>query len=295
MTEETDSARDKFPVTRDDIAQGFRELGVKPGDILYLRCGLTKIGFRPRDAEQVFLGGIRDALGPDGTLITPAFGPMSYRWNKEPVSVDRDTPPITGAFSKLVLKQADAVRSDHPTHSFAGIGRSARDVLAGHGADTPCFEPIRKIVEADGLMAVVGCVAESPGFSTVHLAQHDLGLSQRHYLRLAFAVRQADAGGKIFHPWESPGCSDNFGVFYKDYVESGNFTSGYVGKGWSIAVRARAAYDRERAILEADPRYTLCSRRDCLSCHLTRGYNKRSIPGALLHRARVSLSKLAAR
>jgi len=284
------------PITRDSIAADLARLGVKSGDILYLRCGLSRIGFNPREAEAVMLGAIRDVLGPSGTLIAPAFGPMSFFWQRPLAVSNRDTKPITGAFSKIVLRQPDAVRSDHPTHSFVGFGARAEKILADHRGDRACFEPIRAVVEADGIMGLIGCVKESPGFSTVHLAQYDLGLSQRHYLKLLFAVRQGDENGDVFRPIESPGCSDNFGVFYKDYIEDGNFTCGTVGKAWSIAVRARRAFERELEILRDDPRYPLCERPDCLSCRLTRGYNKREFPSAVAHRlVRMARQRLKSR
>lgn len=273
------------PVSREDIAAGLVALGATKGDILYARCGLQAVGVRSKDIEDVFLGGIWDAIGPDGTLITPAFVKTSRRWSKPLAVSSVEAVPYTGAFSKLVLRQPGAYRSSHPTHSFVGIGAKAEAILRYHPDNGACFEPIRPMVEQDGLMAVIGCVKSSPGFSTVHLAQHDLGLSQRHYTKLFVAVRQGTATGPVFHPIEAPGCSDNFGVFYKDYVEDENFKCGYVGRAWSIAVRAQAAYARERDILARDPLYPVCERRDCLSCHTLRGYNKRAVPGALIHRA----------
>jgi aminoglycoside N3'-acetyltransferase len=286
MTPASDAPAPRVQVSRQQITDGFLQLGVRAGDILYLRCGLSRLGVRPSDIEDVFLGGILDALGPEGTLITPAFGKTSLRWEK-PLAVSApDSVPTTGAFAKLVLARPDAYRSTHPTHSFVGLGRQAEEILRNHPDEGACFEPIRSIVEADGIMALVGCVESSPGFSTVHLAQYDLGLSQRHYTKLMLAVRKTDSEGPIFRPVESPGCSSNFGVFYKDYIEDRNLRSGYVGKAWSVAVRAKAAYTRERAILERNPRYTVCEQEDCLSCRITRGYNKRAIPGALLHRAK---------
>lgn len=273
------------PVSRAQIAEGFAALGATKGDVLYIRCGLQAVGVRSKGIEDIFLGGIWDAIGSEGTIIAPAFVKYGLRWSNEIAVSSRDTIPYTGALSKLLLRQPNAYRSSHPTHSFVGIGRKAEEILSHHPDDGACFEPMRAIVEMDGLMVLSGCVKSSPGFSTVHLAQHDLGLSQRHYTKWFLAVRQGSPTGPVFHPLESPGCSDNFGVFYKDYVEDENFQSGYVGNAWSIAVRAKSAYARERDILAHDPLYTLCERHDCLSCYALRGYNKRAIPGALIRRA----------
>ena len=269
-------------VMRRDVAEGIAALGAVEGDVLYMRCGMQALGIRSRDLDEVFLGGVRDVIGSGGTLIGPAFVKASLRWSKDLIISNRDTVPYTGAFSKLLLRQPDAYRSNHPTHSFVGIGPRAEEILGHHPADGSCFEPMRKIAEIDGLMAVVGCVESSPGFSTVHLAQHDLGLTQQHWTKYFLAVRQGGPDGPVFHPIESPGCSDNFGVFYKNYVESGNFRTATVGNAWSIAVRAKEAYDTEIEVLGKNPLYPLCEKRDCISCYILRGYNKRAIPGGLL-------------
>jgi aminoglycoside N3'-acetyltransferase len=272
-------------VTRALISRDLISLGAKPGDILYLRCGLSGLGVQSKLVRDVFLGGIRDAIGTGGTIIAPAFNRQGFRWERNLPASSPSSIPITGAFSKLLLAEDGAYRSTHPTHSFVGLGPKAEEILRHHPDDGACFQPIRAIVKNDGLMALIGCVASSPGFSTVHLAQYDLGLSQRHYAKYLIGVRKGNPDGPIFKPVESPGCSDNFGIFYKNYVEHENFACGYVGRSWSIAVRAKAAYAIERSILERDPLYPVCGRRDCISCHTTRGYNKRAIPGALLYRA----------
>lgn len=271
------------PFTRQAIADDLAALGARQGDILYVRCGLGKIGVRAKQVEDVFLGGIFDAIGPQGTLIAPAFGKISYRWDKEIAVSTHDAPPITGGFSKMLTTMPNAYRSTHPWSSFVAIGARAEEILRNHSEDGAAFEPIREVVRANGLMALIGCVAESPGFSTVHLAQFDLGLSQRHHLRHVLAVRKNTADGPMARFVESPGCSRNFGAFYKDYIEDANFSAGYVGRAWSIAVRARPAYGREIDILKRNPRYPICNNPGCASCRLTRGYNKRAIPGAVLH------------
>lgn len=260
-------------------------MGLKPGDVLYLRCGLGKIGIPRTQMEEVFLEGILEALGSEGTLITPSFVPMSYRWNRDIAVSSNSTKPNTGPFAAMVLERAGAMRSDHPTHSFTGLGKRAKSILANHSQQGACFEPIREIINSDGLMMLVGCVAESPGFSTVHLAQYDLGLSQQHYAKWLFAVRKGTSQGERFYPIESPGCSSGFGKFYRNYIDDMNFISGHVGNAWSIAVRSAKAYEREFEILGANPLYPLCDKPDCFSCRISRGYNKRAIPRALLARA----------
>lgn len=128
-------------------------------------------------------------------------------------------------------------------------------------------------------MMRIGCVEDSPGFSTVHLAQYDLGLSQRNYMKLLYKVKVVKAGKEvIWRPHESPGCSAAFSNFYKDYIHSQNLITGKVGNALALCVGAKKAYTVEKEILRHHPRYTICKDPKCVCCHLFRSYNKRDIP-----------------
>lgn len=268
-------------------ASDFRALGIVPGDVLYLRAGLKAAGAKGAEGARAFVDGALSALGPDGLLIAPAFTPQYRVWNKDIPVTDHTTKPVTGGLSHAMLAHEGAHRSAHPTHSFVAIGRGAAEFVAGHGPQQACFEPIRKVMNMGGKMALVGCVADSPGFSTVHLAQFDLGLTRRHWERLLNHVRTPDVDGarRYFRPTESPGCSHGFSKFYADYTLTENMTTGRVGGAWSIRVDAARAYKAERARLETDPTYALCADKSCVRCRVMCGYNLRAAPLGLLHYA----------
>ena len=80
------SRRDR-PTPR-DITEGLIALGAKPGDVLHIRCGLRAISVR---AEEL-LAGIRDVIGPRGTIVVPAFVPQGFRFGRVPLSTPK-TPP----------------------------------------------------------------------------------------------------------------------------------------------------------------------------------------------------------
>jgi len=270
--------------TREDVASSLHALGVTRGDSVYIRAGLRALGPLAGSVEDVFLGGLFDAIGDEGTLLVPAFVPISKIWERDIPISDRHARSYAGAVSNMVLEHPRALRSDHPTHSFAAVGREAESILRGHTGDHACFEPIRKLMALDGKMLLIGCHLTSPGFSTVHLAQYDLGLSRRHYSRLLRRVRVSASPDRYYRPIESPGCSNGFGVFYSDYIDAGNLATGYVGDAWTVVVGAARAYAVEKDRLRADPRCCVCRDPGCASCRLLRGYNKRAAPRALLAR-----------
>lgn len=74
-----------------------------------------------------------------GTLLMPT---MSWRAVNiaTPVFDELTTPSITGVLTELFRLRHAAARSLHPTHSVAGIGVAAHDLLRGAPQDTPCHD-----------------------------------------------------------------------------------------------------------------------------------------------------------
>ena len=142
-------------------------------------------------------------------------------------------------------------------------------------------------------MLLVGCNYESPGFSTVHCVQHDLGLSQRHFLKylIRVSIRSEDGSLKTWRASESPGCSMSFAKFYPAYIRTENFRTGYIGDAWTIAVSAAEAYAEELKLLKANPRFVDCGQADCLSCGF-RGYNLSRLPWATAALCRIGAGRL---
>ena len=60
----------KPTITREEIAQGLRELGVAPGDCLIVHASLSSLGWVAGGAQAV-VGALRDAVFPRGTIAVP--------------------------------------------------------------------------------------------------------------------------------------------------------------------------------------------------------------------------------
>jgi aminoglycoside N3'-acetyltransferase len=75
----------------------------------------------------------------EGTLLMPT---MSWRTvnSANPVFDELATPSITGALTELFRLRHATARSLHPTHSVAGSGLAAHDLLGGLPQSTPCHD-----------------------------------------------------------------------------------------------------------------------------------------------------------
>lgn len=231
--------------------------------ILYVRAGLKPFAKHVRQAGS-FPAFLAEHFGYE-ELMAPFFIRARPFWER-PV---RKPQTNSGPAGRLVFEAADAIASRHPSHRFAGFGARVEDVLRQHDETTSCFYPIAELARRhDFSMLLLGCVEQSPGFSTVHAVQHSLGLTQKHLDR--FLIRwdvEREGRWRSMLPRESPGCSKSFGKFYPAYEKDNNLVRGTLcGAEYLFVPSARKAIEAEREILSVNPRFVDCGRPFCLTC-----------------------------
>ena len=118
-------------VSRADVAAGLGQLGIAPGDTVFFHSSLSSMGHVVGGPETV-VAGILDLVGPTGTIVVPTFtlterlGPFGSWYDHE------TTASSVGLLTETLRRRPDALRSYHPTHSMAAVGRLARMVTAQH-------------------------------------------------------------------------------------------------------------------------------------------------------------------
>jgi len=265
----------------DSIAGDLRRLGVASGDHVLVRAALAGMAAAPSDRARTLIRSLLNVVGDDGTIVALTFSNGFLRPKKHPDYVfDRDLPCATGGFAEAVRTWRSASRSRHPLNSFSAIGARSEELTRDHNTTSACFAPMEKLMAWDGKMILVGCVASSPGFSTVHLAQYHLGLSYRTWLSGLGGVLYRDGNGDVrtFTRRDIPGCSSGFSNYYSEYVKRGFLRTGTVGGAYSVAIDCKQAYDTELELLRRAPRSALCSNPACMFCRGTLYYNKRDWP-----------------
>lgn len=270
---------DRVSYTRDGLAGDLRNLGLGAGDVALVRVAMKAIG-RPAEGRptDVLISALLDVVGDDGTILGLAHTEAVERRDRSAV-FRRDTPCITGGFAAAMLEWKGAYRSRHPTNSMVGIGRQAESLLEDHGPNSTCFGPMRKLIDADAKMILIGCVESSPGFSTVHLVYEEVGLAHKCLLSgLYGSYYEHDGEVRWFSKRDVPGCSMGFGNFYPLYRERGVLAAGTVGDAESMLIRCRDAYEVEFDAVSVNPRISLCDQRDCFSCRGTKLFNISDMP-----------------
>lgn len=266
----------------DDLAA----MGVSLGDTVVVRADMGAVG---RIRRQDFLDALLMAVGSEGTVVGLAFTEASFIKRANPSApFTPATPSYAGSLPNTMLAHPEAKRSSHPVCSFVAIGKDARQIVAGHGPDSPSYEPIRRVIAANGKMLLIGCVASSPGFTTTHLAEYDLGLHRRIIMPWLSNVYYIDENGatRLFRLRDGGLCSKSFVKFYSLYVESGILQTGHVGQAYSALVPAAEAYKVDRTKLAKEPRFNVCGDPDCFICNMRRWDRIQHVPLFLIRNSR---------
>lgn len=130
-------------VTKDDIKEGLRRLGVSAGFGLIVHSSLKSFGYVEGGARSV-IEALMEVITPEGTLLMPSFNHGFVFQPGEPGIFDPlQTPTVNGAIPDLFWRLPGVHRSLDPTHAFAAWGKHAARYVGNHhrtltmGRDSP--------------------------------------------------------------------------------------------------------------------------------------------------------------
>lgn len=123
--------------TKQDLMDSIIKIGVLPTDTLLVHSSMKAIGEVEGGADTV-LDAFIDYMHEDGLLIFPThtWDQINDEYN---VYNPMTEPSCVGLLTNLFLKRPGIVRSLHPTHSVAALGKDAVEYTSGEEfLDTPC-------------------------------------------------------------------------------------------------------------------------------------------------------------
>jgi aminoglycoside 3-N-acetyltransferase len=247
-------------VTRSRLVGDFRALGVQPGQVVMLHASVRAVGWAV-GGPDVVLHALREALGPDGTLM------MMVGWEDNPYDLDswpedrrraylEECPPFDPATSRAHRKWSilteylrttpGARRSANPEKSVAAVGARAGWLTADHPLDYGFGpgSPLEKLCRAGGRVLLLGtpfesvtllhhaeCLADVPDKRVVRYRMPVLVDGQRRWVD----VEEFDTCDGI-RDWAG---GDYFVAIVEAYLAAGHGKTGPVGAARSFAFDAR--------------------------------------------------------
>lgn len=246
-------------ISRSDIAEGFRALGIVRGDNILLHSSLKSFGRVDGGADTV-LDGILDALGDAGTLLVPTLtgGPELSPANPPHIDL-RVKPCWTGAIPEALRQRSNAIRSTHPTHSCAALGGRAEELTRGHYiSPTPCgvTSPYFRLAMAGGYIAMAGCTLDA--CTTCHTVEELANVDYHLQADVAYGNCIDIRGNPVdtpcrLHSYDGP--SRNFPVLEPLLLERGLMRIGKVGESTVRLVNAMGLIETALDKMRFDPYY----------------------------------------
>jgi aminopeptidase-like protein/aminoglycoside N3'-acetyltransferase len=180
-----------------DLVSGLKQTGLGPGDVVFfqsshLNLGPTECGLYGRAVCELLYSAMRETIGPEGTVLLPAFT-MSFCRNEE---FDAEsTPCLPGPWSASVelleyfCFLPGVVRSEDPILSVAGLGPWAKKLITGlpnacYGEG--CFHD--RLMKAGGKICGIGIGLGDAPF--LHFVEEAVGVPFRYKKLFTGRLRQ---------------------------------------------------------------------------------------------------------
>jgi len=179
----------RLPSTVASLTEEFRALGVPSGGVLMVHAAMSKLGYVVGGAQAV-VEALLAALGPEGTLVMPAFSgdrgdpapwqhpPVPEAWwqifrDEMPAFDPRGTPTrCMGAVAETFRTWEGALRSAHPANSIAARGPLAEAIVGHHPLENGMGEtsPLARLYDHDAHVLLLG--VDHGNNSSLHLSEH---------------------------------------------------------------------------------------------------------------------------
>jgi len=266
--------------SRQQLADGFRALGVAPGDIVMLHASVRAVGAIAGGPDQIHLA-LKDALTPRGTLMMYASCPEHYdevgRGNLTPAQEQElleklpAFDPLTarsqrdnGALVELLRTYPESKVNAHVAR-FVVWGAQADELIAeqpwhyafGHGS------ALDRFAQRGGKILLLGCDHDTTTF--LHYAEHVVDVPDKRVSR--YRVPVLENGRRVWRAMEEFDTADAgahpnwpprfFARIVDTYLDRTHNLGGRVGDAESYLFDARGLLDLALGVMTAvaaDPR-----------------------------------------
>jgi aminoglycoside 3-N-acetyltransferase len=168
----------KANVSKEQVLDGLRAVGIQKGDVLYVASSLAALGLMP-DPVQSVLWALREAVGPEGTLVMPTF---NFSFCETKIFDRENSPSRVGVLTEAFRHVPSAKRTwSAPFQTVAAIGPLAVDIcskesLTSFGKDSA----FHYLYEIGAKQLLIGC-GYHDGVTHTHWLEEQLEVPYRYW------------------------------------------------------------------------------------------------------------------
>ena len=241
---------------KNDLIEHIRTMGIEPDDTLLIHSSMKAIGKVENGADTV-LDAFIEYLA-DGLLIFPTH---TWRQINEDYNVFDvvNEPSCVGILTNLFMKRPGVIRSWHPTHSVAALGRDAQQYTAGEERfDTPCPRDgcWGKLYDRKGKILFLG--APTTRNTIIHGVEEWADIPNRLTKEHQHLKILTPNGILIDRPMKRhsspvPDISKNYGKLEEPLLHVGAARKGRIGDGESVLIEVVPMVDLTLELLRREP------------------------------------------
>jgi len=255
---------------KDEIREGLGQLGVAPGDVLFVHSSLKSFGHVVGGPDAV-IDAMLEAVGSEGTLALPVFSNNTYPGSL-PFDV-KTSPSRVGLITETFRQRPGVKRGNQPTHSVAALGAQA-DFITGNYETLEPYDrgsAFGRMHALDTKIIFLGCGMWAN--STLHVAEDWAGLP---YLGPQSSIMVDEKGQlRLVHLMKMP-------IGHRDFYKRGEenqktkavrflraknaITFGQIGAAKVQVIRMRSCIELCMERFKEEPDLLLCDNPDCDFC-----------------------------
>ncbi|MFP3904668.1 MAG: AAC(3) family N-acetyltransferase [Armatimonadota bacterium] len=254
-------------ITKDDIINGLRSLGLASGDCVMVHSSLSSLGHVEGGAETV-IEALLETVGDQGTVLMPAMsGDQPFRLDESPSGV--------GYITEVFRTRDDTTRSLHPTHSVSGRGPLVEELIEGHidqptalGPESPWGRLARR---DDSYILLLG--VDQDRNTLLHCAEEVVDAPYLNTIQRDYIDSEGKLQTKTLRKF--PGPHRDFIGLDPLFEASGGMAVGTIGNAVCRLTPAKEMLQIATDALKADMAAVLCDNPRCRDCVQQRADIKR--------------------
>jgi len=274
------SKRD-FSIHKEDILFSLELMDIKKGDTLLIHSALTSIGDVEGGADTV-IDAFLEAVGDEGTIVMSTLTGWSTSFDA------LSTPSAVGFISEKFRQRPNALRSLHPVHSVAAIGKHADFITRDHDkCETGCGEgtPYLKIRDLIGKIILLG--VDMDRNTMMHSLEEAIDAVYLRTLDIPAPTYIEGYKDKTFTLKKFPPGHRDFLRITPYLRRKEAIIEGKIGNAVVKVIEAVKLFEIGLELLKNDPMLFICHNPNCNSCHWSRKlYHKEPIDLTLYEKNR---------